>query len=490
MGSPRRAYHHGALDRRRMLATGDDPGDCAGGASLDPLLAPRSVAVVGASERPGSSGCQVLCNILEGGFTGTVHAVNPRHASVLGVPCVPSPAELPMAPDLAVVAVPQRHIPGVVRACGERGVGAVLLLSGGGGEAGTASKELHDEVLETADAYGMRLLGPNCAGVVNTDPAVRLDATFAVLPMQSGELGLFSQSGGIGMALIVAAARVGLGVSQFVSGGITADVSVNDMLLHWEHDPNTRVIGVYADQLGDPSTFARIARSVARCKPILALHSGTADEADLEALFRSAGVLRMATIHDLLDAARVLTGQPLPAGPRVAIIGDSGGLGILAAQAAEAAGLTVAELDGATQAVLRSFVPSAPSTQNPVDLGAGVAPGQVGNALDVLLASAQIDAILTVFSESEESDTAAALRAVIGAAAASSDKPIVATQVGAEAGSVALAGATRSLPVFMFPEAAAAALGTAYRYAQILAEPLLSLSPPATARVASPGDLV
>ena len=468
----------------RMVAEIEERERAADAASLSPLLEPRSIAVVGASDRDGSVGHQVLCNILEGGFTGTVQAVNPHHDSVLGVPSVPSPADLPEAPDLAVIAVPAAQVPGVVRACGERGARSVLVLSSGFGEAGETGKDLQDEVLAISREYGMRLVGPNCVGVVNTDPDVRLDATFAVLPMQPGELGLLSQSGAFGIAFLVAAARCGLGVSQFVSVGNKADVSGNDMLLCWENDPRTQVIGMYLESFGDPRTFVRLARRVSRRKPILALKSGStlagqrgsqthtaaaaSSETAVDALFHAAGVIRMTTTQEMVDAARVLTEQPLPAGSRVAVIGNSGGPGILAVDAAVTAGLTVVELDVATQRLLRSAVPAAASVQNPVDLGAGVVSDEAGAAVRVLLAAAEVDAVLTVFTEIAITERPSIRRAVVQAAA-TSDKPIVATDVGAPACTVPIPGTTRSLPVFTFPEPAAAALGVAHRYAQIRA---------------------
>jgi acyl-CoA synthetase (NDP forming)/GNAT superfamily N-acetyltransferase len=468
----------------RMVAAIEQREHAADAASLSPLLDPRSIAVVGLSDRDDSVGHQVLCNILEGGFTGTVQAVNPHHDSVLGVPTVPTPGELPEAPDLAVVAVPAAEVLGVVRACGERGARSVLLLSSGFGEADEASKELQDDVLAVAREYGMRLVGPDGGGVVNTDPDVRLDATFAVLPMQPGGLGLLSQSGAFGIAFLVAAARCGLGVSQFVSVGSKADVSGNDMLQCWEDDPRTQVIGMYLESLGDPRTFVRLARRVSRRKPILALKSGSSaagqcagrshtaaaasSEVAVDAVFRAAGVLRMTTTQEMIDASRVLTEQPLPAGPRVAIIGNSGGPATLAADAAVAAGLTVVELDDATQQLLRAAVPAAPSVQNPIDLGAGVAADDLGAAVRVLLAAAQVDAVLTVFTEIAITDGHQIRRAVVEAAA-TSDKPIVGTEVGAAACTVAIRKTKHSLPVFTFPESAAAALGVAYRYTQIRA---------------------
>jgi acyl-CoA synthetase (NDP forming)/GNAT superfamily N-acetyltransferase len=474
------------LDPAERLITSIGERDrAADSASLNSLLAPRSIAIIGASDRVRSVGHQVLRNILEGGFTGTVEVVSPHHASILGVATVPSPDKLPVAPDLVIVAVPAEHVPAVVRACGERGARAVLLLSAGFGEAGQQGKALQDEVLDIVRGYGMRLVGPNCVGLVNTDPGVRLNATFAALPMQPGGFGMLAQSGAFGIAFLVAAARAGLGVSQFVSVGNKADVSGNDLMLRWERDPSTRVIGMYLESLGDPQRFARIARRVSRGTPILAIKSGrtavgqraglshtaaaASSDAAIEAVFRSGGVLRMSTMQDMLDAGRVLSEQPLPAGSRVAIVGNSGGPEILAADSAVAAGLTVVDLRPTTQALLRSAVISAASTDNPVDLGAAVAPEQVEDALHVLLAAEEVDAVLTVFTEVAMSD-AAQIRSAVLRAAARRSKVVVATEVGRPPDSIPIDGTEWSLPVFTFPEQAAAALGIAHRYALSRAE--------------------
>lgn len=462
-------------------------------ASLRGLLAPRSVAVIGAGERAGSVGRRVLENILLGGFTGTVEAVNPRHDSILGVPCVASPADLAAPPDLAVVAVPADQVAGVVRACGERGARAVVLLGSGFGETGAAGAAVQAEILTIARRFGMRVVGPNCIGLVNTDDTVRLNATFADIPTVAGPLGLMSQSGAFGVAFLAAAARSGLGVSAFVSVGNKSDVSGNDLLLAWEDDPRTRVIALYLESIGDARRFARIARRVSRTTPVLAIKSGRTSagrragqshtaaaataEVAVDALFAEAGVLRIATTGELLDAARVLGDQCLPAGPRVVVVGNSGGPGILAADAAAVAGLDVVALDAPTQALLRQAVPTAASTQNPIDLGASAGPDGVAAALRALLDADDVDAVLTVFTELTAADAAANLAAVVTAAAASG-KPVVASQVGAVERSVPLPGTARRLPVLTFPEAAAAALGVAHRYARLRAEAATDPRPP------------
>jgi acyl-CoA synthetase (NDP forming) len=371
----------------------------------------------------------------------------------------------------------------VVHSCGERGVRAVVLLSAGFGEIGAAGRARQQDVLAVARQYGMRLVGPNCLGVLNTDPAVRLNATFAPVPMQPGRLGLVSQSGALGIAVLVAAQQRGLGVSQFVSVGNKADVSGNDLLLAWERDDRTSVIALYLESFGNPRKFARIARRVSRSKPIIAIKAGrsaagqragashtaaaASSDAVVDALFEHAGVLRVDTMEQMLDVARVLCEQPLPAGPRVAIVGNSGGPGILAADAAAAAGLTVVELAPGTGERIRVAVPSAASCQNPVDLGAGVQPAEAGAAVAAVLDAGEVDLVLTVFTETLVADPAEVMQAVTTAAATSA-KPLIATHVGGPARSVDGPGG-RATPVFSFPEPAAAAAGLAWRYARMRA---------------------
>lgn len=449
---------------------------------LGSLLAPRSVAVVGASPHPGAVGHELLRNILGGGFTGAVYAVNPKYDAVLGVSCVASPELLPDPVDLAVVAVPAGQVADVVRGCGARGVRSLALLTAGFSETGPDGRARQSEVTALARKHGMRLIGPNCLGLLNTDPAVRLNATFAALPMRDGDLGLVSQSGALGIAVVAAAARCGLGIAQFVSVGNKADVSGNDLLLAWEHDPRVRVIALYLESFGNPRRFARIARRVSRRVPIVAIKAGrsaagqragqshtaaaAASDDVVDALFGQAGVIRVGTIEQMLDAARVLSAQPLPAGPRVAIVGNSGGPGILAADAAEGAGLDVVPLDAETERRLRESVPTAASCRNPVDLGAAAGAEQVGAAVATLLAAAEVDAVLTVYTDTAVTDTDEVI-ARIAAAGADSGKPVVATRVGAPGGAVPEVPPDRALPVFSFPEPAAAALATALRYARI-----------------------
>lgn len=490
---------------QEMLAAMDARDQTAEAASLGPVLRPSSVVVVGAGHRERSVGHQVLRNILDGGFTGEVYVVNPHRDQVLGVASWLSAADLPATPDLAVVAVPAAGVVDVVRDCGRRGVRAVLVLTSGFGEIGPDGSHHQDRVLAVVRHYGMRMVGPNCLGLLNTGPAVRLNATFATLPLDPGPLGLVSQSGALGIAVLVAAGRCGLGISQFVSIGNKADVSANDLLMAWQEDEPTRAVALYLESFGNPRKFVRIARRVSRRKPVIAIkagrseagrragqsHTAAAASSDVvvDAMFHQAGVIRVDSMERMLDAARVLCDQPLPAGPRIGIIGNSGGPGILAADAATAAELTVVELSDDLRAAIMGAVPGAASSQNPVDLGAGAQPAEVQHALEVLLGSDEIDAVLGVFTQTLVADPAE-IMAVVARAAGSSDLPVVVTQVGDEARSYPIEGTTRSLTVFAFPEPAAYALALAWRYQQIRSAPIPTVQRPTGTDVAGARHVV
>jgi acyl-CoA synthetase (NDP forming)/GNAT superfamily N-acetyltransferase len=330
--------------------------------ALRPLLAPASVAVVGAGREPGGVGHEVLCSLLEQGFTGAVYPVNPHATQVAGVPACPSLAAIGAPVDLAVIAVPASAVEAVLADAGAAGVRAAVVLSAGYGETGPDGTAAQARLVRAARAHGIRLVGPNCLGVLNTDPAVRLDATFATTAPVPGGLAVASQSGAVGIAVLDHAARTGTGISSFVSLGNKADVSGNDLISYWYDDPNTRAVALYLESFGNPRKFARVARALARRKPVLAVKSGRSasgqragashtaaaatPETAVASLFAQAGVVRTDTLGELLDAARVLVDQPLPAGNRLGIVGNAGGVNVLAADAAEAAGLTVPDVPG------------------------------------------------------------------------------------------------------------------------------------------------
>jgi len=455
-------------------------------ASLRPLLAPRSVVLIGTGARSNSVGRQVLANLVSGGFVGTISIVHPRLPEIDGITCHPSVAALPNVPDLAVVAVPALAVVDVVAELGRHGVGAAAVLSSGFSELGADGIAEQQRLVRVAREHGIRLLGPNCLGLINTDPSVRLNATFAPLPLHRGGLAIASQSGALGIGLMHAAGRSGIGVAQFVSVGNKADVSGNDLLLAWQDDPAVSMIALYLESFGNPRKFARIARRVSRRKPILAIkagrthagqragqsHTAAAASSDVvvDALFEESGVIRVDDMGALLDAVRALATGRWPEGPRVAIVGNSGGPEILAADAAAAAGLDVVELSESVQGYLRRAVPSLAGAANPVDLGAGVQPPQLESAIRLVLDSDEVDMVLGVVTQTSVADPAA-LTETFRRLAATTHKPILVVQTGEPDRSLAI-DAQASVAFFEFPEPAARALATMWRYARIRRAPV------------------
>jgi acyl-CoA synthetase (NDP forming)/RimJ/RimL family protein N-acetyltransferase len=453
--------------------------------SIGRLLAPRSVAVVGASRRRGSLGHELFRSLLTGGFEGPVYPVNPHAAHVHSVRAYPTLADLPQRVDLAVVVVPAAAVAGVVEECARTHVGGLVVISSGFAERDAAGLDAERSLVREARRNGMRLIGPNCMGVVNTDPTVSLNATFSPMPPQ-GHIGFIAQSGGLGVVILDEIARRGLGVSTFVSAGNKADVSGNDLLQYWDEDPATDVVAMYIETFGNPRTFARVARRVSRRKPIVAVKSGRSaagsraaggqrarqsDEA-VAALFRRAGVIRTDTLEELFDVAQVLSAQPLPGGRRVAIVGNNGGPGVLAADACSAAGLDVVALAPATEARLAAGLPWQGSVRNPVDLAPDARPDAFRLAVEAVLDDPGVDAVIALYT----SPMAAPLDQVAGALAAAHlrapSKPLLACALGRR-GLIAVVGAegTESIPSFAFPEAAAAALGRVADYATWRAAP-------------------
>lgn len=326
--------------------------------SVQRLLGPSAVAVVGAGRTAGGVGRAVLRNLLDGGFTGRTYAVNaalpPELTEIDGVPAVRSLAQIDEPVDLAVVAVPAERVPEVVADCGEHGVQGLVVLSAGYAESGPAGRERQRELVRQARSYGMRVIGPNAFGVINTGPPVRLNASLAPEPPGRGRIGLFTQSGAIGIALLAGLVRRGAGVSTFISAGNRADVSGNDFLQYWHDDPDTDVVLLYLESIGNPRKFTRLARRTGAAKPVVvakgARHSGSAPpghavpvtgipDATVSALLSQAGVIRVDTVTELVDAGLLLANQPLPAGPHVAILGNSESLGLLTYDACLTEGL-------------------------------------------------------------------------------------------------------------------------------------------------------
>lgn len=454
-------------------------------ASLRAFFEPRSVAVVGASRRRGSIGGELFRNVVGGDFTGAAYPVNRDGAPVAGVRGYRSVAEVPDEVDLAVICVPAAAVLDAARDALEHGVRAVVVISAGFAEIGREGAERQDELLALVRGYGARLIGPNCLGI--TAAASSLNATFAGRAAPSGNIGFSSQSGALGLALLEAAVTRGLGLSAFVSIGNKADVSTNDLLEWWEDDDRTEAILLYVESFGNPRRFGRIARRVARRKPILAMKSGTSksgqraasshtaalagSEAAVDALFHQAGVIRTTSLGDLINAATLISSQPRLSGRSVALLTNAGGLGILCADACEAAGLELPSLGAETVRVLRDLLPAEASVANPVDMLGGANAETYATVLPHLLSDPGVDAVIVLFVPAVSS-TADEIAEAIERTASSlaADKPVLAVIVSSEGIPDVLRGSRRVAP-FTYPESAARALGHAAERAEWLRRP-------------------
>jgi acyl-CoA synthetase (NDP forming)/GNAT superfamily N-acetyltransferase len=489
---PERHVEITLTEDERFAAAVDERDRLSDIASLSHVLRPSSVVVVGAGRKPGSVGHAVLRNLLDGGFTGRLSAVNPHADEIAGVPCRPSVAELTDTPELAVICVSAAAVPDAVEDCGRAGVPAVCVIS-----AGISGTDLATQVLSSVRRHGMRLVGPNCVGVVNTEPAVRMDATFTRGDIPEGGLedgiGIVTQSGGVGIALVELLRQLGLGISTMVSTGDKYDVSGNDMLLWWRHDERTAAAVLYLESFGNPRKFGRLARSLARTKPVLAVRSAESDVAQRaaashtaaaatpavtrDALFSQAGVIAVDTVSELTDVIATLAWQPLPAGNRVAILSNAGGVGVLAADACVHGGLMVPPLAEGTRAALVRLLPAQASVANPVDTTAGVDADTFGACLSVLLADDGVDAVLAAGVPTALADP------VTSAAVLAHErrKTVLVARPGQLASVVGLGDGTGSRPAtasFADPAAAAAALGRVSAYARWCREPAGSVTEP------------
>ncbi|MBN9119419.1 MAG: acetate--CoA ligase family protein [Planctomycetes bacterium] len=452
-------------------------------ASLLPFFRPNAVAVVGASRDPHAIGHRALDALIRSGFRGAIYPVNPKAAEVAGLRCYRSARDLPAPADLAVIAVPAPAVPRAVDDCAARGVRALVVLTSGFAEVGGAGVELQKALVEKVRGHGMRMVGPNCLGLLNAVPVARLNATFTPTFPPSGRVAMSSQSGAVGLAALGAAARYGLGFSTFVSVGNKADVSDNDLLQYWEDDPDTDVILLYLESFGNPRRFSRIARRVGRRKPIVVLHSGltrsggraagshtaalAGSATAVEALFRQTGVVRAGSLEEMFDLALGLGCRP-PRGPRVAVVTNAGGPGILCADACEASGLTVPEPSPELRARLAELLPGAASVSNPIDLIAAAGPDAYRRAVETVLTSGEYDSLIVLFTAAglaEPRDVEKAIADGIGAARPSgANGPVLACVLGPEERRGYLNCVGERVPCYPFPETPARVLGKLAAY--------------------------
>ena len=427
-------------------------------------------------------------NLLMSGFTGPVFPVNPNADVVQSVAAYRSVVDVPGPVDLAVIVLPADATIEAARACAEKGVRTIVVVSRGFAEVGVEGAARQRELVAVCRQAGMRLVGPNCMGVINLEPDVRLNATFSPTLPIAGRVGFLSQSGALGLAIIEHANRLGLGLASFISIGNKADLSGNDFLQYWEDDPACSVIALYLESLGNPRKFARIARRVGRSKPIIAVKSGRsaagaratsshtgaligASDLTVDALFHQAGVVRTDTLGEFFDAAALLANQPLPTGRRVAILTNGGGPGILAADACEADGLSVPPIPEDVRAALAAFLPADAATTNPVDT-IDADPASFRRAIETLAAWDGIDALVVLFVPplgTRAEDVAAAIHDAV--ADLPRPIPVLAVFMSVDGGPAALQGDRVRVPVFSYPEEAVRALAHASAYAEWRAAP-------------------
>ena len=468
-------------DTDRFLATAAAREREAAARSLRAVLAPRSVAVIGASQHSAHSiGRHVLDNLLRDGFTGPVHPIHPTATELSGRRCFPTVTAIGAPVDLAVIATPAHTVEAVVADCAAAGVRGVVVISAGFAEAGRrdAEQRLRDQVR----GAGMRMVGPNCMGVMSTDPDIRLDATFSPIFPPAGNVSMLSQSGALGLAMVDYAKELHLGIADFVSIGNRADVSVNDLLAYWHTAPRTRVIALYLESFGNPRMFARLAPEVARERPIVAVKSGRSAagtraaashsaalaslDVGIDALFAQTGVIRTTTLEEMFDVVALLSSQPVPAGPRLGVVTNAGGPGILLADACEAHGLALPGFADATLAALRGALPADAILTNPIDMGPTASHEHYERAIELVGRDPDVDAVVAIYVPPLVTEPEAVAAAIARAAGALPAGVPIATVFLSSKGTpeVLSSGPRGAIPSYSFPENAALALGAAARY--------------------------
>ncbi len=450
-------------------------------ASLMPILYPTSVAVIGASRDGSSIGGRLLRNLLINGFTGPVYPVNPSAPYVHSILAYPSVLDIPDPVDLAFVVVPAAAVSEALDECGRKGVKGVVVISAGFSEVGDDGSAMETAIVTSARRRGMRMVGPNCMGLLNTDANISMDGQFGPTFPPRGNVAMASQSGALGIAILEQAAAMNIGISTFVSLGNGADVSPTDLLLYWEDDPASDVIVMYMESFGNPRRFGRLARRVGRKKPVVvvksgrtsagqraaASHTGSLASVDVavDALFSRAGVIRTNTLHELFDVTELLANQPLPAGRRVAVLTNAGGPGILAADAIEGFGLELPEFSPELQGRLSEQLPGMAAPRNPVDMIASANADNYRTCLNLLLDSDEIDAVIVIYIPTAPEGTEEALAAIHETIAnRQSPKTTIGVFMGSSQAAEEELGKHSKLAVYQFPEAAARALAAAVEY--------------------------
>ncbi|MGE0352977.1 MAG: acetate--CoA ligase family protein [Gemmatimonadales bacterium] len=459
-------------------------------ASLNPIMRPRSIAVIGASRSPNTIGHEIVANLIKYGYTGPVYPINPKAGSVHSIRTWPSVGDLPDPVDSAVIAVPKQHVLEVAESCGAAGVKGLVVISAGFREVGGDGVERERQLVEICRRYHMRLVGPNCMGVLNAEPDIAMNGTFAPSMPPFGRAAFVSQSGAMGLSVLDYAAEYGIGIAQFVSMGNKPDVSGNDLLLYWENDPAVSVILMYVENFGNPRRFLEIASRITKTKPIIVVKSGrskvgaraasshtgalAASDSAVEALLAQAGVLRAGSVEELFDLAMTFSGQSMPRSRRTAVVTNSGGPGILAADALETHGMEVVDLDKSTVARLKPLFPEEASIRNPLDMIASATPAGYRSALGSLLSDPNIDSVLAIFVPPlgvRQADVAEAIASVVEE---KPEKPVLAVlmgRAGLPQGKAELHEV--KVPAYIFPESAARSLSAMCRWREWSERPVV-----------------
>jgi acetyl coenzyme A synthetase (ADP forming)-like protein len=443
--------------------------------ALDPIFRPQSVAVIGASTEKQALGRQLLENLIHYGFRGKIFPVNPKAAEIAGLRCYPSVLAIPDPVEMAVVVVPSQFALGVLDECGRKGVRGVVMITAGFRETGAEGAALETQVTELARRYSFRLVGPNCMGVINADPQVRLNATFAPTSPVDGNVAFLSQSGALGIAILNIAEERNLGLSSFASLGNKADVTDDDLVEYWTSDPRTSVMLMYLESFSNPPRFAQVARAVSRKKPILVVKSGktlagaraaashtgalaAASDAALDAFLEHCGVQRVATVEELFDLGAAFARNPLPHGPRVAVLSNAGGPAILATDSLIALGLEMAQLSPATLEALRAKLPAHASVTNPLDMLPGADAKMYGFALETILRDANADMAMVIYVPPMLGDPVGVIGALEAARKAVAKPVIGVLMAPKKASALVRESHPNHLALCQFPESAAGAL--------------------------------
>ena len=459
-------------------------------ASLRAFLNPKSVAVIGASRRPNTIGNFVFRNLIQQDFKGVVYPVNPNAEVVAAIKAYPSILDIPGDIDLAIIVVPADKVQQVVEESAHKGARGVVVLSSGFADIGGEGLERQNKLLTTIRSYGMRMLGPNCMGMMNTNPGVNLNATFANIVPPHGNIAFATQSGVLGSAILMYATSLNIGLSTFVSIGNRADISSNELLQYWEDDPDTDVVLQYLESFGNPRKFTRIARSITAKKPVVSLtgnrgniqkrkftsHTGAmaTDQAATEALYKQAGILRVDTLEELFDTGNLLANQPLPQGNRVAIISNAGGPALLTAEACKSRGLEIPPLSDGLASRLKTFLPSRANILNPLDMSPEVSTDQYAQTLKLMLKDAGLDMVVVIFIQPipRLSEEFAAVIREVAPLYREAGKPLVTSILGIRGAGIGLGPQDRKVvPSFAFPESTAGAMARAVEFSQRLKRP-------------------